>query len=98
MTARATTKEPAGDEDKPAPADVEFDFRSITFTIPRRRGRWPTQALWCFQAGGQADIAGIRILLGEKQWKALCAIAPFGDDLEEFRELLGKIVEEQVVA
>lgn len=98
----AVDEKPNGAEDvtepeevKPLPPNVEVEFRGETFTIPRRRGRWPTEALRAFQRG--ENIEAIAQLLGELQWRKMLRIAPNGDDIDVFSGVLMKVATEQVL-
>lgn len=89
-----TTKPAEGTEDQ-ADAEAEatesldtavitLEFRGQKFEVPKRRGRWPIEAI--LQFGRRQGLEGIRELFGAKDWARLKSVCPTGDDFDEFIE------------
>lgn len=61
---------------------VTLEFRGETFDVPKRRGRWPIDAVLEF---GNRDLArAFKELLGDADWRRLTAVAPTLDDFNAF--------------
>lgn len=74
----------ADDETPAAPETITLEFRGQTFEVPKRRGRWPVEAI--LQFGRGQGIQAVRELLGPKDWNRLKTVCPTGDDFDEFIE------------
>lgn len=75
------------DTDTDAPGDVAaesvvLEFRGETFEVPRRRGRWPIEAVLQFGRGN--GLRAFYELMGQHDWQRLRAVAPTLDDFDEF--------------
>lgn len=71
------------DQDVAGPELVEFEFRGVTFRIPKDRDEWPTTSIIALSKGQFAE--GVQEALGPAQWKALSAILPkYGDFMRLF--------------
>jgi hypothetical protein len=83
---------------KPPPniETVAVEFRGMTVTIPKRRGRWDIDALVDFQDG--KPLPGIKKLIGQSQWNRIKQVCPFGDDLDEFSDAVATAINEHCVA
>lgn len=88
--AKTTTKpaadideDQAAEDDAPAaPETITLEFRGQTFEVPKRRGRWPIEAI--LQFGRGQGLQAIRELIGPEDWKRLKTVCPTGDDFDEF--------------
>ena len=75
------------DTEVPVPVDpdtevVTLEFRGVKFDVPKRRGRWPIDAILEF---GNRDLPkAFKALLGKQDWARLTAVAPTLDDFNEF--------------
>lgn len=85
---KTKTPEPQTDTDaEVSPVDpdtetVRLEFRGQTFEVPKRRGRWPVDAVLKF---GDGDLLrAFRTLLGQTDWRRLTAVAPTIDDFNAF--------------
>lgn len=88
-----TTKPAEGTEDQadaeadatesPATAVITLEFRGQTFEVPKRRGRWPIEAI--LQFGRGQGLQAFRELFGPKDWERLKTVCPTGDDFDEFK-------------
>lgn len=93
------TKPPAEDtntEPDPNTATVAIEFRGVTVTVPKRRGRWPIDALLCFQ--DSKPLIALQYLLGPDQWAKVRKLCPFGDDIDEFSNTAGEVIGAECVA
>ncbi len=82
-----TTTAPQDSTDEPAIADpntqtVTLEFRGQKFDIPKRRGRWPIEAI--LQFGRGQGLQAIRALLSNDDWDRLKKVCPTGDDFDAF--------------
>lgn len=86
-----TTTKPAADVDEDqaakddapaAPETITLEFRGEKFEVPKRRGRWPIEAI--LQFGRGQGLQAMRELLGSEDWKRLKSVCPTGDDFDEF--------------
>ncbi|BAX98855.1 hypothetical protein MSTE_03555 [Mycobacteroides stephanolepidis] len=89
--AASTTDEP--DLDK---ATVELKWAGLTFTIPKRRGRWPVSALRDFARGRNYE-AVVTLIGGEKPWQKLAEKCPTGDAFDEFLDYVRGVIEKECV-
>lgn len=82
--AKQTTalKESAEDTVDPNSATVTLEFRGEHFTVPKRRGRWPLEAIMQFGRG--QGLQAIRALLSDDDWTRLKRVCPTGDDFDQF--------------
>lgn len=88
-----TTKPAEGTEDQadadteatesPDTAVITLEFRGQTFEVPKRRGRWPIEAI--LQFGRGQGLQAFRELFGAKDWERLKSVCPTGDDFDEFK-------------
>ena len=76
-------------------AVVELAWKGQTFTIPKRRGRWPTRAAREFNR--ENYVEAIVALLGEEQWARLEELCPLVDDINEFAEYAGPKINAECV-
>lgn len=88
------------DTDDETPEDlnaavITLEWGGQTFTIPKRRGRWPVKALR--ELGRSKWIEGLAILLGEKQWDALALVCPTGDEFDTFANYAAEQVTEHAL-
>ena len=61
---------------------VTLEFGGQSFEVPRRRGRWPIEAVLQFGRGNLP--AAFNALLGEKDWRRLKSVARTLDDFDAF--------------
>lgn len=61
---------------------ITLEFRGETFEVPKRRGRWPIEAI--LQFGNGQGMRGIRALIGAQDWERLKKVCPTGDDFGTF--------------
>lgn len=61
---------------------VTLEFRGESFTVPKRRGRWPIEAI--LQFGRGQGLQAIRALLPNDDWDRLKKVCPTGDDFDAF--------------
>lgn len=61
---------------------VTLEFRGESFTVPKRRGRWPIEAI--LQFGRGQGLQAIRALLSDNDWDRLKKVCPTGDDFDTF--------------
>lgn len=75
----------AADGASPVDPDTEkvsLEFRGQKFEVPKRRGRWPVDAVLKF---GDGDLLrAFKLLLGQSDWRRLTSVAPTIDDFNEF--------------
>jgi hypothetical protein len=83
---------PAEPEPAPAPAEkqapgetVEFEYRGVTFTIPKDRDAWPMDAELAIEQRQWGIV--VRAVIGDTQWDDLRDVAPNRGDLFEFIRL-----------
>ncbi|QEA10783.1 tail assembly chaperone [Mycobacterium phage Weirdo19] len=69
-------------------AVVTLEWKGQTFTLPKRRGRWPTRAAREF--GRENHLGAIVALLGEEAWARLEELCPVVDDINEFANYAGE--------
>lgn len=91
----ATTDTPEAPTDPNAEV-ITIAWRGREFTIPKRRGRWDIDAIVSFQEG--RPLPGLKMLLGDNQWRKLKSVAPVGDDLEAFSDFAADQINENCVA
>ncbi len=65
-------------------ATIALEFRGQVFEVPKRRGRWPVEAVLQFGRGNR--MQAINAMLGGKEWSRLVAVAPTADDFNEFAD------------
>lgn len=86
--AKAKTELPQTDPDSddttidPDSETVTLEFRGQRFEVPKRRGRWPIDAVLQFGRGNLP--AAFNALLGEKDWRRLKSVALTLDDFNAF--------------
>lgn len=76
-------------------AVVTLEWGGKTFTIPKRRGRWPTKSAREFARGN--DLEAIVVLLGEDAYAELEQLCPFVDDLDEFANYAGEKIKRECI-
>lgn len=76
-------------------ATVVLAFGGAKFEVPKRRGRWPIEAILQFNRG--QTIRGIRELLGADDWARLKKVCPTGDDFDRFADYAVDVLLDQCV-
>ncbi|WP_319456865.1 MULTISPECIES: hypothetical protein [unclassified Mycobacterium] len=79
----------------PNAAVLTLEWLGKTFTMPKRRGRWPTDAAEAFE--DDKNLKALRVLIGEEAWTQLKALCPFVDDLNEFADYAGAKIQNECV-
>lgn len=74
-------------------AELELEFRGVTFKFPRDRNEWPTKAIQAFSRRKYAD--GVEQVLGETQWEILNDLAPKYKDFFEFINVFGELQDKE---
>lgn len=89
MAKAHTLKNPADTEPEDSSPAVDLDaltvvleFRGEKFEVPKRRGRWPLEAI--LQFGKGQGLQGIRALFTAQDWERLKGVCPTGDDFDTF--------------
>lgn len=92
--AKTTTKPAEGSEDQADDeaeavesldtAVITLEFRGQKFEVPKRRGRWPIEAI--LQFGRGQGLQAFRELFSTKDWERLKTVCPTGDDFDEFKD------------
>jgi len=82
--AKQTTapQESAEETVDPNTATVTLEFRGEHFDVPKRRGRWPVEAI--LQFGRGQGLQAIRALFPDDDWARLKRVCPTGDDFDTF--------------
>ncbi|MDO3312399.1 Uncharacterised protein [Mycobacteroides abscessus subsp. abscessus] len=78
----------------PDNATVDLVWEGLKFTIPKRRGRWPVNALRDFARGRNYE-AVVTLIGGEKQWQQLAEKCPTGDEFDKFADYVRAVVEKE---
>lgn len=94
---------PTGQEDDEAAerrnlneAMVELEWNGkVVGRLPKRRGRWTTDAAEFFE--DEKFLSAIRELIGAQAWAEVKAMCPLVDDLEEFADYAGKVIQRECV-
>jgi hypothetical protein len=76
-------------------AVVTLEWRGQTFTLPKRRGRWPTRAAREF--GRDNYVEAIVALIGEEAWARLEEVCPVVDDVNEFADYAGDKIKRECI-
>lgn len=76
-------------------AVVELSWKGETFTVPKRQGRWPVRAARAFEEGEY--VKALVSFIGEEGWNRLERICPVVDDLNEFSDYAGKVIQRECV-
>jgi hypothetical protein len=84
MSKTKTTDTQTDDDAAVDPDDetVTLGFRGLTFEVPKRRGRWPVEAVLQFGRGNLPRA--FNELLGADDWKRLKTVAATLDDFNAF--------------
>ncbi|ORA24949.1 hypothetical protein BST13_33495 [Mycobacterium aquaticum] len=77
-------------------AVVTLEWKGQTFTLPKRRGRWPTKAAREFARGNHLE--GIAVILGDEAYARLEELCPVVDDLNEFADYAGEKIQSECVS
>ena len=85
----------AAEQEKLNKAVVTLEWKGQTFTLPKRRGRWPTRAVREF--GRDRHLEGIAVLIGEEAYAQLEALCPLADDMNEFADYAGGMIKRECV-
>ncbi len=89
-------EDPEADERAALNAEViTLEWKGHEFTLPKRRGRWPTRAAREF--GRDNHLEAIVILLGDEAWEQLLELCPVVDDINEFATYAGNKIAAEVV-
>ena len=89
------------DSDDEVPADlnaavVTLEWKDQTFTLPKRRGRWPTRAAREFAR--ENYLEAIIALIGEEAYQRLEELCPVVDDMNEFADYAGATINRECIA
>lgn len=89
------------DSDDEAPEDlnaavVTLEWKGQTFTLPKRRGRWPTRAAREFAR--ENYLEAIIALIGEEAYQRLEELCPVVDDMNEFADYAGATINRECIA
>ena len=76
-------------------AVVELVWKGETFTVPKRQGRWPVRAARAFEEGEY--VKALVAFIGEEGWNRLEHVCPVVDDLNEFSDYAGKVIQRECV-
>lgn len=76
-------------------ATVELVWKGETFTVPKRQGRWPVRAARAFEEGEY--VKALVAFIGEDGWNRLERVCPVVDDLNEFSDYAGKVIQRECV-
>ena len=76
-------------------ATVPLEWRGEVFEIPKRQGRWPVRAARAFEEGEY--VKALVAFIGEEGWNRLERVCPVVDDLNEFSEYAGKVIQRECV-
>ena len=89
--------EDAAEVVNPNDAVVELRWNDeLVGTVPKRRGRWPSKAGRLFEE--ERHVLALKSLLGDEAYTRLEEeICPFVDDLEEFANHAGKVIQAECV-
>lgn len=96
-----TTVKAVPDSDDEAPEDlnaavVTLEWKDQTFTLPKRRGRWPTRAAREFAR--ENYLEAIIALIGEEAYQRLEELCPVVDDMNEFADYAGATINRECIA
>lgn len=98
-TTKPETAEDAPAEDAPAEdlnaATITLEYGGQKFEIPKRRGRWPIEAI--LQFGRGQTMQAIHALFGRKDWERLKTVCPTGDDWDQFLETVVDVLNTEAV-
>uniref|UniRef100_A0AAU8GMR7 Tail assembly chaperone n=1 Tax=Mycobacterium phage JustASigh TaxID=3158894 RepID=A0AAU8GMR7_9CAUD len=89
------------DSDDEVPEDlnaavVTLEWKDQTFTLPKRRGRWPTRAAREFAR--ENYLEAIIALIGEEAYQRLEELCPVVDDMNEFADYAGATINRECIA
>ncbi|MFN6543566.1 hypothetical protein [Mycolicibacterium nivoides] len=96
-----TTVKAVPDSDDEVPEDlnaavVTLEWKDQTFTLPKRRGRWPTRAAREFAR--ENYLEAIIALIGEEAYQRLEELCPVVDDMNEFADYAGATINRECIA
>lgn len=74
---------------------VEFDFRGVTFRIPRDRDEWDTEAFIAISHGD--PYVSLQLIIGPEQWTKLRRIGTSRRITKEFSELFGEVAARECI-
>lgn len=74
---------------------VEFDFRGTTFSIPKDRDEWDTEAFIAISRG--EPYISLQLILGAEQWAKLRRIGSSRKVTKEFSELFGEVAARECI-
>ena len=89
------------DSDDETPEDlnaavVTLEWKDQTFTLPKRRGRWPTRAAREFAR--ENYLEAIIALIGDEAYQRLEELCPVVDDMNEFADYAGATINRECIA
>lgn len=101
MAKSNTAVQAVPDSDDEAPEDlnaavVTLEWKGQTFTLPKRRGRWPTRAAREFAR--ENYLEAIIALIGEEAYGRLEELCPVVDDMNEFADYAGATINRECIA
>ncbi|MCG5431241.1 hypothetical protein LV457_02915 [Mycobacterium sp. MYCO198283] len=76
-------------------AVVTLEWKGETFTLPKRRGRWPIRAAREF--GRENYFEAIIALIGEDGYDRLEWVCPYVDDINDFADYAGRTINTECV-
>jgi hypothetical protein len=76
-------------------AVVTLEWKGETFTLPKRRGRWPVKAAREF--GRENYVEAIVALLGEQAWARIETVCPVVDDINDFADYVGTTIQRECI-
>lgn len=77
-------------------ATITLEWKDQTFTLPKRRGRWPTRAAREFAR--ENYLEAIIALIGEEAYQRLEELCPVVDDMNEFADYAGATINRECIA
>ncbi|KLI05788.1 hypothetical protein [Mycolicibacterium senegalense] len=88
------------DSDDEAPEDlnaavVTLEWKDQTFTLPKRRGRWPTRAAREFAR--ENYLEAIIALIGDEAYQRLEELCPVVDDMNDFADYAGATIQRECI-
>ncbi len=76
-------------------ATITLEWKDQTFTLPKRRGRWPTRAAREFAR--ENYLEAIIALIGEDAYQRLEELCPVVDDMNEFADYAGAKIQSDCI-